>query len=420
MNPRAPFSRGAVIALVVVGFALFLALLVLIGRGDSPLADTQNGGAHAAAKGLNGYAGFTRLLAASDYRITRSRSPEGLKTRGVLVLTPPASADPEMLGDVLEKRRNLGPTLVILPKWRTSPPPQNLPREAAAKFQRGWVILQGAETAPWPAALPAPFGFTHNLAQATETDRSPAPRWGGLGQAGVLPARPVGYAEGDGSHEAIITDAAGRALALRTGLEPIAPATTSQPVIFLAEPDLANNFALADPARAAVALALIAELDRDGSRDVTFDLTLNGFGGAENLLTLAFRPPFLAATLCLIMALVLVFWRAMLRFGPATVAAPAHAFGKQQLVENGAGLILRAKRWGLLGAPYARAAERRLARALGLVRHDPASLDAALAVRAPQEEPFSTRAARLESATTPTTILSAAQALDSLPRKLTS
>ncbi len=311
MNPREPFSRGAVIALVVVGFALFLALLVLIGRGDSPLADTQNGGAHAAAKGLNGYAGFTRLLAASDYRITRSRSPEGLKTRGVLVLTPPASADPDMLGDVLEKRRNLGPTLVILPKWRTSPPPKNLPREAAAKFQRGWVILQGAEAAPWPAALPAPFGFAHKLAQATATDRSLAPRWGGLGQAGVLPARPVGYAEGDGSHEAIITDAAGRALALRTGLEPIGPTATSQPVIFLAEPDLANNFALADPARAAVALALVAELDRDGSRDVTFDLTLNGFGGAENLLTLAFRPPFLAATLCLIMALVLVVGTAL-------------------------------------------------------------------------------------------------------------
>ncbi len=417
MNERAPFSRGAVIALVVGGFALFMALLFLMGEGESPLSDSQNGGAHAASNGLTGYAGLSRLLAASNYQIKRSRSPRGLETTGILVLTPTASTDPDELGALLEKRRSIGPTLVILPKWRAGPPPRNLPREAAGKFKRGWVMLGDAEASLWPAELPAPFALTPTL---EELGREESPGWDGFDRSGDLPTKTIIYADSNPLHEVLIEDAAGHALAVLVRDKPgSAYNDEAHWVIFLAEPDLANNFGMADPARAAAAVLLVQELDYDAYGEITFDLTFNGFGGSENLLTLAFRPPFLAATLCLIMALVIVFWRAMLRFGPAAVHAPATAFGKRQLVENGAGLILRARRWALLAAPYARAAERRVARSLGLVRHDPASLDAALAVRAPDEEPFSPRAARLEAAATPADILSAAQALDSLTRKLT-
>jgi hypothetical protein len=418
VSARAPFSRSAIIALVAGGFALFVALLFLMGRGEAPLADTQNGGAHAAGNGLTGYAGFARLLEASGYRIRRSRSPTGLETRGILVLTPPVASDPAMIGNILEQRRNLGPTLVILPKWRASLPPGNLPPEASARFKRGWVVLSGAEAAAWPAQVLAPFTITHHITDAASA--ASLPRWQGLGLAGSLPTPALGHATGDGTHQVLIADSAGRALALKTGLEPIGPAPASYPVIFLAEPDLANNYGLADPARAAAALALVRSLSpEDTPGRVTFDMTLNGFGGAENLLTLAFRPPFLAATLCLILALAIVFWRALMRFGPAASPAPASAFGKRQLVENGASLILRARRWSLLATAYAAATERRLARSLGLARHDRASLDTALAMRAPGEEPFTPRAARLEAATTPDTILSAARALDTLPRKLT-
>lgn len=417
MSERAPFSRAAIIALVVGGFTLFLGLLLLMGRGENPLADTQNGGAHASGNGLAGYAGLTRLLAAEGYRITRSRSPVGLETSNILVLTPPPSTDPEDIAAILEKRRDLGPTLVILPKWRASRPPGNLPREAAAKFKRGWVVLGGADAPEWPALLPAPFAFTPTL---EELGGDESVGWDGLDLSGQLPTRTILYAGKSALHEVLIEDAAGHPLAV---LVRDAAASdyneNAQWVIFLIEPDLANNYGLADPVRAAAALALVKQLDPEASGAVTFDMTLNGFGGSENLLTLAFRPPFLAATLCLILALAIVFWRALLRFGPAATQAPATALGKRQLVENGAGLILRARRWSLLAAPYAQLTERRLARSLGLARHDPASLDAALDVRLPQDEPFSPRAARLHAAATPADILSAAAALDTLPRKLT-
>lgn len=409
----AAFSRGAAAALVAGGFALFLALAFLMGQGESAFSNTQNGGAHAAANGLNGYSGLVRLLDGAAYDAVRARNPKRLETRGVLVLTPPMATDPDELGALLDKRRRFGPTLVILPKWRASLPPGNLPPEAADAFKRGWVVLAGAQVAEWPAQLPAPYRFTHTLAQAPP---GALPRWQGMGEAGTLPSPAALHAAGNPAHETLISDAAGNALAVR-----VRGRDDAHGVIFLAEPDLANNWGLAEPARAAAAVALIDALDTDGAGRVTFDLTLNGFGGSENLLSLAFRPPFLAATLCLIMALAIVFWRAILRFGPAAASGggPQAAFGKRQLVTNGAGLILRARRWPLLAQPYAALITRRIARSLGLARPERAAIDASLAQRLPDEEPFSRRAARLEAARTPADIMSAAEALDTLARKLT-
>lgn len=423
MNPPAhsegaAFSRRGAAALIAGGFAVFIALLFLIGRGDSMMETRQNGAAHAGANGLNGYSGLVKLAEAGGYQVSRSRSPGALESYQLLVLTPPRGADADELGRLLQKRRRIGPTLVILPKWYASLPPANLPAEARENFKPGWVTLGNAFASGWPANLPAPFTFSHKRKQI---DADSAPVWQGLGRSGELPAPTITYAADNPAHKQLIIDRSGDALAVLVQAYPDAnQAEDYAPVIFIAEPDLVNNYGLADPARAAAAMHLIDTLDDDGQGRIVFDLTLNGFGGSENLLSLAFRPPFLAATLCLIMALAIIFWRAMMRFGPPAVGGPAIAFGKQQLVTNAAGLILRARRWGLLGAPYATLAGKRLARTLGLARHDSTSIDAALAMHAPDEEPFSARAARLGEATSPAEILGAAAALDTLNRKLRS
>ncbi|MEO0058016.1 MAG: hypothetical protein RIT17_1489 [Pseudomonadota bacterium] len=414
----ATFSRGGALALVAGGFALFLLLIYLIASGEGFGGDGNNGDAHAAAKGLNGYAGLVRLAEESGYSVTRSRSPAGLETDGLLVLTPPPATDPEEFAKLLQKRENIGPTLVILPKWTAQRPPPILPREVREKFRTGWVVLGDAYELEWTSRLPAPYGFTTKLEQL-EPDE--APDWEGLGTSGALPTRTILYTEEDAQHEPLITDAAGHWLALRVvGKEGTPFYDNAHWTVFVAEPDLVNNYGLADKARAEAAMALLGEAAYDGDVEmVTFDLTLNGFGASENLLTLAFRPPFLAATMCLLLALLIIGWRAFKRFGPAAADGdPGIAFGKQRLIANGAGLIVRARRLHLLGAPYAALTARRLADRLGLVRHDAAAIDAALARRLPGEEPFSRRAARLETAHKPAEILGAAQALDDLTRQL--
>jgi hypothetical protein len=411
---RASFSKGGALALVAGGFALFLALLWLIGAGEGMGGDRGRGQAHAGANGLNGYSGLVRLIEAQGYTVARSRSPATLRAPGLLVLTPPAHAQAEAIADIIEDRAYAGPTLVILPKWWAVPPPPQLPAGTQGTFRRGWVVLSDALASEWPAQLPAPYTLEHALAEAPKGVR---PGWRGIGLAGRLPSGTIAHAQPKGAHDPLFTDAAGRVLALR-----IRPDDGEQrePVVFLAEPDLANNYGLADPARAAAAAALIETLTGEGEIDtVTFDMTLNGYGASENLLTLAFRPPFLAATLSLLVALLIVGWRAFRRFGPAAVAAgPDIAFGKRQLILNGAGLILRARRFGLLGAPYAALAARRLADRLGLARAEPQAIDAALARRLPQAEPFTHHAARIEAARKPAEILAAAQGLDALTARL--
>ncbi len=417
MSGKAAFSRGGALALIGGGFVLFLALIWLIGSGEG-IGGDNNGEAHAASKGLNGYAGLVRLAEASGYDVTRSRSPAGLETEGLLVLTPPVDTDPAEFGKLLLKRENIGPTLVILPKWNALRPPSILPSEVREKFKPGWVILGDAFPADWPTLLPAPYGFTHKLDTLDQNRRA---RWSGLGASGSLPTASVAHALAKDGHESLVSDASGRVLALRVvGRKGTDFYDNAHWTVFLAEPDLANNYGLADRQRAAAAMALLDAAAYDGDIDrVTFDLTLNGFGASENLLTLAFRPPFLAATLCLLLALLIIGWRAFQRFGAAAAeSGPGIAFGKERLIANGASLILRARRFHLLGAPYAALSARRLAERLGLARHDPEALDEALARRLPAEEPFSRRAARLDAATRPADILAAAQALDDLATKL--
>ena len=417
MSRPAAFSRGGALALIGGGFLLFLALIWLIGAGEG-MDGGNNGEAHAASKGLNGFAGLVRLAEANGYDVTRSRSPSGLETEGLLVLTPPADTDPSELGKLLVKREQIGPTLVILSKWTALRPPPVLPREVREKFKPGWVVLADALAADWSTLLPAPYGFTHKLEFLEKDQRT---RWSGLGTAGILPTTSVAHALTKDVHETLVSDASGRALAMRVvGKEGTDFHDNAHWTLFVAEPDLANNYGLADRPRAAAAMALIDAATYGGDIDqVTFDLTFNGFGASENLLTLAFRPPFLAATLCLLLALLIIGWRAFKRFGGAAAeGGPAIAFGKARLIANGAGLILRARRFHLLGAPYAALSARRLAERLGLARPDVAAIDAALARRLPTEEPFSRRAARLEAADKPADILAAAQALDDLTTKL--
>ncbi|MFO6446179.1 DUF4350 domain-containing protein [Erythrobacter sp. NE805] len=417
--PPAAFSRGGALALVAGGVALFLALIYLIGSGADLGGDKGDGQAHAAANGLNGYAGLVRLVEAQGYSVERSRSRAGYETEGLLVLSPPLLTDAAELAKILNERRYIGPTLVIVPKWWATRPPRNTPPKVREKFKRGWVAIDGVLESEWPTELPAPYAFT--LALDGDREGAQPVRWSGLGEAGKLPAPQVLHAEPKGARRTLFTDASGRILAFEIQLgQNNQPDDEAYPVTFLAEPDLANNWGLADRQRAAAMVALFDDLTYGQEiEDVTFDLTLNGFGASENLLTLAFRPPFLAATLSLLVALLIVGWRAFQRFGPAAASdGPAIAFGKRQLILNGAGLILRARRFGLLGRPYAALSARRLAERLGLARPDPEAIDAALARRLPDEEPFTRRAARLEAAARPADILAAARALDDLATRL--
>ena len=379
-----PFSPRAVLALLAVGAVAFLVFLYALGAGWNG-SGGRTGAAHAAANGLNGFAGLAALLEAGGEEIELSRNEARLDDEALLVLTPQSFTDGEALAEIVEARRYIGPTLLILPKWLALPADQFRQLQA----RRDWVVPIGTLPPPW---LDEIEGF-----EETKWEMVERRRWEGLGLAGPLPQPEqvmvldspdvlplvtdengdvlAGYLDDDGAYPALDTAA---------GLPPRNPEdedldTDRWAVVVVAEPDLLNNFGMADPARAELATRIVVAAKEGQDLPVVFDLTLAGLAGRQNLLTLAFAPPFLAATLCLILAGLVIAWRALRRFGPPVAETPALAMGKRQLARNAAGLVERARRWHLLGPPYAALVVSRVAVSLGIREADPAAREAAIA-----------------------------------------
>lgn len=424
-----PFSRRMALILVGFGSLVFLAVLFLSAFDTS--GETNDGGGHAGASGINGYAAFADLAEWRGYRVRRSRSEAVFDREGLLVLTPPHMADPETIASAIDRHRAHGPTIVVLPKW-IGVDATAIPGVTEAK--QGWVILSGAISPPWADKVSSLGDLDVDAEQLDSRQAG----WKGFGRAGRLPDARAVQTLSSGRIVSIVRDARGQSLAgylddgsansdllVAAGL---APQRNRFPmhrgeVIVVAEPDLLNNWGMADQGRAMAALSLLNAATGGERMPVNFDLTLNGLGRSANLLALAFTPPFLAATLCLIMAALVIGLRAFVRFGPPLRPERAIAFGKQALVANSAGLVLRAKRFHLLGTPYVERARSRLVTALALPRtldnaDADAAIDRAAASRGEGAEAFSGAAARLLAAREPHQLVRAALELHALERKL--
>ena len=464
-----PFSPRAALALVLFGVLSFIVLLWVIGSG---MGDPEPGakGAHVSGKGLDGYAAFAAILEQRGYTVHKVQSRAGLRQGGLLVLTPQHSTSAQELAAVIDERRNQGPTILIMPKWIAAPLPP-----ATAKAKKGFVQLVEAIVPKWG-------GFHDEVGVRIDPLAGGAQnrRWEGFGASGTLPEPNRVLWGGGGRLVALIEVEAGKKVlagyfadggdypALRAAAimaepsaddelyeEPAAapsdadttaaapppvvvPEVTTSPapqydpdkyadaypVIVVFEPDLFDNYGMARQANAVLGERLVLAALGGHDKTINFDLTLNGYGRSQNLLELAFKPPFLAATLCLLLAGMVALWRAFNRFGPPLLTGRSIAFGKYALVSNAAGLLRRARRLHLIGAPYADAARERLVKALALpARLDPAqaekAIDRALAARDPAATPFSVAAAQLRDAKGPRNLLRAAQRLHLLERTLT-
>ena len=424
-----PFSTRAALLLVLFGAAVFLLLLWMIGAGMTG-GGTNDGGGHADGRGLNGYAAWIAYLEKRGAEVDRVRSEARLDAPGLLVLTPPQRADGKELDRIVSKRRYVGPTLVVTPKWMGIPlPPQ------AAGGKKGWVQLAGTQPPAWP-------GFLDDVGVTVSPMRAggKTAHWSGAGLTGELPDSgavlsgtgerlvPLVIGTQDGRILAAYVDDGGNYPALRDmALGPAMRVAESNsrraPIILVFEPDLLDNYGMANRANAVLGERLVRAATAGQPQTVLFDLTLNGHGRSTNLLTLAFTPPYLAATLCLLLAALAVGWRAFLRFGPPRKAERAIAFGKAALVANAAGLVRRTRRLHLVAGPYLDRTRDRIVKALALPREadedkTDAAIDRALGNRAPDATPFSQIAARLRAARTRHDLVDAARDLHSLERTL--
>lgn len=422
---RSPFSPRTVLGMVVVGALAFVALLWFIGTEGG---NANNGGGHVGGRGLNGYAGLAALLEADGLDVNRARSKAALEQVGLLVLTPPADAKGADIAKAVDSRRAIGPTLIVTPKWMAA----NGRVGMRSKVPAGWVRIVGTTPPSWS-------GFHDDISVAMgENDSPPAGGWRTADGHGRLPDdRRVLSGSGKGLVP-LVKSGDGRVLAAFVADDGYYPALNDlagidagyggedpdlYPEIFVFEPDLLDNWGLADRETAMMARRLVIAAAGGRSQPVTFDLTLNGLGASRNLLSLAFEPPFLAATLCLLLAAVAVGWRAFNRFGPAQVGARAIALGKSALVANSAGLIRRSGRVHLVAAPYADATRERLVVALGLPRgrsvaDTEIAIDRVRAGRGLTGPGFAESAARLRAARKGHDVVRRAAALQQIEKEL--
>lgn len=455
-----PFSKKTVLAMLAFGTLAFLALLFALGSGWDGRQD-RNGAAHAGSNGLTGFTGLVSLLDAQGYDVSISRDETRMDGEALLILTPPQFTNAEELSHIISDRQYIGPTLIIMPKWNAF----LLPDDERIVAEDGWVYLSDTWVPRWLGEMEylensalmigktkgwKGMGLSGDLAEPDKTqvvsqyraetteevdEDTPAitqttilrPKDGEPGNTdnGLIPM--VQDSEGDilaafrddNGYYPFLSDEAGK---VYSNDEVDDQEEGVWPVVFVFEPDLMNNYGLADFERARVAEQIIwATLD-DYEMPITFDVTLNGLGQSENLLTLAFKPPFLAATLCLLFAALVIVWRSFIRFGPPLAQLPGFAKGKTALARNGAYLVERAKRLHLLGPPFANMVARRMAKTLSIHKSDMIERDEAIdeaLIRTGYSGPtFTSSAAALRQTNKPQELLRAARALRTIERTL--
>lgn len=379
-----PFRRTTIIIMFVIGFAAFVALLYGLGAGDR-LASGNNGKAHGASNSLVGYRALANLLEKTGYDVSLSRTAAAIDEPGLLILTPNAYSEADKLAEVMQERAYVGPTMIILPKWNVAT--TNL---VGMETKRGWAQRLGivasdsgvqmlseivdielqtirpeqdekagegksdAVIASEPESTQSKFNPSE-IATSAVGDPIPVPEIH-ITMAGDYLRNIVEDPENEQSLIGYVDD--GGVYDALEGLDPSQLTADDDidaayyPLVIVADADLMNNTGMGNKRVARHALDLIAALQAQSGGPIVFDLTFNGLGSSENLLTLAFKPPFLSATICLIIAAMAAAWMAFNRFGPPAREERSIDFGKTALVNNSAGFIHRMRREHLVANPY--------------------------------------------------------------------
>lgn len=328
-----PWILAGFIAVVVATFALSL-FLSNERRGGDALGPT------AYSKSAVGYAGLAELLEQLNISVVKSESNSPKKAKdGLLVVAEPSlflkTDDP--LKTLLAANR----VLVILPKWvgvhgqaragwieRAAPRSMVEPEQVLRRLLNKDELTRIARAEKWPKkALDAALDTRPDLVRVPKVADWPT---NALGSAPSLsePAQLMNSAY----IQPLVAAPEGILLGeIRKG---------SRRVWVLSDPDALSNHGLgADGKRNAVfAVTLINRLRNGGP--VVFDETIHGFvTQPAPPWKFIFQFPFVIVTLGGAIALALLLWATIGRFGPPDSEAAPLAAGKHGLIENVARLM---------------------------------------------------------------------------------
>ena len=314
MSEEPVFSRRLLLGWIAGAVIVFAVSLYLLGTNQVTGPDNTGPGTY--SRSAIGHAGIAEVLQRLDLPIVKcsSDSLQRLSPGSVLVI-----AEPRMTRDTEEAIRTLlkaNTILLVLPKWAGQPSEQ----------KPGWLQAAGEgplREARWALNLVAPRAeVVRERADLTWTTNALA--------LAPNPASPVQLVRGPGLRPIIAAEA---------GMLVGEIVDRGQRIWVLADPDVISNHGLAREGNVALAVALIKRL-RSGNRIVVFDETVHGqTGRAPSPFLLLFRFPFIVATIQGLLAVALLLWATLGRFGAPQSAPPPLSAGREGLLQNMAKLI---------------------------------------------------------------------------------
>ena len=312
MTDDSIFSGRLLVGWIVAAVLMLLVSLYFLGNDEHGTATV---GPSTFSRSAIGYAGIADVLSRLDFAVVRSRYDSlGKLTPGsVLVLAEPfPGAKTEAMMRTLLKADTI---LLVLPKWTGAPSKQK-------STWLGEATLYDLPIVAWALHLVAPRA---DVAEIVAAD------WG-KNLLNVTPRikAPIHVMHGEGL-QPIIGDADHMLLGRI--------AENRRRIWVLADPDVISNHGLAQPGNAALAVAMFERLRRGGG-SIVFDETIHGFlSPPASPLSLLFRFPFVMATVQAAIAIALLLWATLGRFGtPQPAPAPISA-GRKALLENIAKLV---------------------------------------------------------------------------------
>jgi hypothetical protein len=315
MSAEPVFSPRVLVAWVAAAVVIFALTLYFMGGGQ--LTDPAPIGPSTFSRSAVGHAGFADVLQRLNIPVVKSRnnSLAEIGRDGVLVIAEP---NPTAQADAaIRMLLKADAVLFVLPKW------------TGTRSQKKPAWLQQANQVSADAAqralrlVVARGEVVRQSEPVIWTVNRFAPRAPNVGP-------PLQLVRGDGLVPLI---AAEQGMLLGEMRE------SNRRIWVLADPDVIANHGLARPGNADLAVAIIARL-RGPAGAVVFDETIHGIvAGPANPFLLLFRFPFVVATAQLLIAVALLLWASMARFGAPQPAPAALRAGRQGLLQNVANLL---------------------------------------------------------------------------------
>lgn len=337
MNSNEVFSPRTLIGLGIGMACLFLLSLVLMTFGGRTEGDPlQTVAANSYSRSAIGQAGFAELLKKLRYPVVQSEYESRAKAGrdGLLIL-----AEPEIVGQSLDDLLHAPNVLLILPK-RSGLPDGSRPH---------WIN----KNAVLPAAA-AEAALRSAVAGGDVVRPDAAAPWSvnGLGIAPDMPA-PL---------QLMTSSRLTPLVANSDGMLVGSLDAADRRIWILSDPDIIANHAIGRGDNAAFVIALIDAIRKNSKAPIVFDETIHGFVETPpSPFKLLFSFPYVLATVQALIAIGLLLWATLTRFGAPEPAEAPFVPGKYGLIENAAQLIERGRQQRVLVRRYVQATLREAA-----------------------------------------------------------